>query len=115
MYEFYPSNEDSEKNRKILPHKANIDPSMQNKLKLDFSVLKVPKQSVQKEIYKQPPASDGHGQKNIKSKVQTSILDHEDANKKDKHEGFHQEFMSKFNEFSASWRQAALKELKHQS
>lgn len=61
-------------------HKTKMNPLLKNKLKLDFTTLK-----------------QGIQEGNVKEKKigQDELV------------GFHEEFMSKFNEFSHSWREAS--------
>ena len=63
---------------------SNLRPEIKNKLKLDLTGIKNPTQQ-----------------------VKASIKSEDDAPV-----GFHEEFMSKMEEFSLSWRQAAMQERK---
>lgn len=90
---------------------TTLEPGLKNQLKLDFTVLNQAKQQkyqTQYVSYEQKPKIE-----NVISKKQPLALDLNNIKSEDeKSVGFHEEFMSKMDEFSVSWRQAALKERK---
>ena len=113
MYEKYSNYDHCEEQ---VP-KSNIDPVLQEQLRLDFSHLNQPKQNFPMDfvIHEQKPKTDKVAPKIAIPKIQglglnlTCVKKEEDERKS---VGFHEEFMSRMDEFSVSWRQAALKERK---
>jgi len=96
--------------------KAKIAPGLKNQLKLDFSILNQAKQQKYQNhyiSYEQKPKTESIVKKESDSKKQPPALDLNNIKQEDeKSVGFHEEFMSKMDEFSVSWRQAAMKERK---
>lgn len=72
----------------------NLNPALRNKLKLDLSAVRQKTTSVDSKA----PSIDGHASNNQQDDQQL---------------GFHDEFMARLDEFSLSWRQAAMQEKKH--
>ena len=73
--------------KKIYPNKEKFNEDLKQKLKLNLDVVK--KCMLDEEI------------REDMIKIDNNIL------------GYHDEFMSKFDEFSTSWKDQALKETKH--
>lgn len=72
---------------------VNLNPQLKSKLKLDFTSLQKPKAAVS-------------------GKVPGLKLGAAVQQPKDQNVGFHEEFMARIEEFSLSWRQAAMNERK---
>lgn len=110
--EFEENGDEASKEKKP---KSSIDLNLQDKLKLDFSKLNQSYKKPSKEVMQ--PNHQSNPQNISKQPVESNLQDitsNIEGEKQDqvdeKAVGFHQEFMSHVNEFSASWREAALKE-----
>ena len=94
-----------------------LESSLKNRLKLDFTQLRNPKDSVPQEKQMefeihQMPSVHSQDKSHYKHKKHLSMLHLGSLKEDEKSPGFHDEFMSRMDEFSISWRQAALKERK---
>ena len=103
---------------KQIKQHEKLESGLKNKLKLDFTQLKNPKennalpqQQVEFEIH-EVPSVQSKDKSHYKHTKHLSTLQLDSLKEDEKSPGFHDEFMSKMDEFSISWRQAALKERK---
>lgn len=92
---------------------------LKNKLKLDFTQLNRPKRKHPMEfiVNDQKPAKETKLQKEkekvqLKFKMPPALQLNNIREEDEKSVGFHEEFMSKIDEFSESWRKAAMNERK---